>query len=86
MLNNKILEMNSIYTVRNQYDSKYKRNTYRAYVPTLLCWTGDSYFEKLSPVLPFDLKISSFKENMSKFSISCKNSNMYRKLLRLLVF
>ena len=40
----------------------------------------------LSSVLPFDLEISRFDRNMSKFSIFCKNSNMHRKLLRLLVF
>ena len=57
-----------------------------AYVPTLPFWTGDSRFERLSPILPFDLEISRFEGNMSKFSIFCKNSSVYRKLLRLLMF
>ena len=56
------------------------------YIPTLPFWTGDSRFEKLSPVLPFDLEISRFEGNICKFSIFSKNSNIYRKLLRLLVF
>ena len=33
-----------------------------------------------------DLEISRFEGNMSKFSIFCKNSNMYLKLLHLLMF
>ena len=45
-----------------------------------------SRFEKLSPILLFDLKISRFEGNICKFSIFSENSNMYRKLLRLLVF
>ena len=57
-----------------------------SYVPTLPFWTVDSRFGRLSPVLPFDLEISRSEANMSKFSIFCKNSNMYCKLLRLLVF
>ena len=45
-----------------------------------------SRFERLSPVLSFDLEISPFEGNICKFSIFSKNSNMYRKLLSLLVF
>ena len=43
-----------------------------SYVPTLPFWMGDSRFERLSPVLPFDLEISCFKWSMSKFLIFCK--------------
>ena len=45
-----------------------------------------SRFQRLFPVLPFDLEISRFEGSISKFSIFCKNSNMYRTLLRLLLF
>ena len=40
-------------------------------------WTGDSRFERLSPVLQFDLEISRFQGNMSNFSIFCKNSKKF---------
>lgn len=56
------------------------------YVPTLLFLAGHSRFGRLSPVLPFDLKISRFERNISELSIFCKNSNMRRNLLHLLVF
>ena len=37
------------------------------YIATLPFWMGDSRFERLSPVFPFDLEISRFERNMSKF-------------------
>ena len=57
-----------------------------AYVLTIPFWTVNSHFERLSPVLPFDLEISHFEGNICKFSILSKNSSMYCKLLCLLVF
>ena len=57
-----------------------------SYVPTLPFWMVDCRFGRLSPVLPFDFEISRSEGNVSKFSIFCKNSNMYCKLLHLLVF
>ena len=40
-----------------------------SYIPSLPFWTGGSCFERLSPVLLFDLEISCFEGNISKLSI-----------------
>ena len=44
----------------------------KTYVPTNLFWTGDSRFERLSPVLPFYLDISLFWGKRANFQFFVK--------------